>query len=34
MDDCDLCLYDLHYCPICDDAVGHFHWHEEGEEDD
>lgn len=29
---CDRCLYDYHYCAICDDAVGHNHSHEETEE--
>jgi len=24
-DCCDRCLSDLHYCPICNDAVGHVH---------
>jgi hypothetical protein len=26
--DCDRCLYDLHHCPLCDDVVGHNHFHE------
>jgi hypothetical protein len=27
-DDCDACLCDRHYCPVCRDAVGHGHSHE------
>ena len=26
--ECDMCLYDLHHCPLCDDVVGHAHFHE------
>jgi hypothetical protein len=31
-DDCPLCLTDRHYCPQCDNAVSHFHVHEEDDE--
>lgn len=27
--DCDLCLFDKHYCGTCEDVVGHNHWHED-----
>lgn len=26
--DCDDCLFDRHSCDVCDDVVGHNHWHE------
>jgi hypothetical protein len=26
---CDLCLFDRHYCPTCQDVVGHNHTHDD-----
>lgn len=30
---CDTCLNDGHHCAICNDVVGHYHSHEEEEDE-